>query len=121
MEPKKNNFKIVAEKKTARVILPNMLTLIGVCIGLTSIRFALDERFGLAIIAIIANPNLSSKANLIDVKPMHTPINVSIFGKITLAVFFSATILKLFFFGSIYFLANMVSPEIAFCPILTNG
>ena len=24
------------------VILPNMLTLIGVCIGLTSIRFALD-------------------------------------------------------------------------------
>ena len=53
MEPKKNNFKIVAEKKTARVILPNMLTLIGVCIGLTSIRFALDERFGLAIIAII--------------------------------------------------------------------
>ena len=53
MEPKKNNFKLVAEKKTARVILPNMLTLIGVCIGLTSIRFALDERFGLAIIAII--------------------------------------------------------------------
>ena len=53
MEPKKNNFKIVAEKKNARVILPNMLTLIGVCIGLTSIRFALDERFGLAIIAII--------------------------------------------------------------------
>ena len=53
MEPKKNNFKVVAEKKTARVILPNMLTLIGVCIGLTSIRFALDERFGLAIIAII--------------------------------------------------------------------
>ena len=53
MEQKKNNFKIVAEKKNARVILPNMLTLIGVCIGLSSIRFALDERFGLAIIAII--------------------------------------------------------------------
>jgi len=53
MEQKKNNFKIVAEKKNARVILPNMLTLIGVCIGLTSIRFALDERFELAIIAII--------------------------------------------------------------------
>ena len=53
MEPKKNNFKIVAEKKSARVILPNMLTLIGVCIGLSSIRFALDERFELAIIAII--------------------------------------------------------------------
>ena len=53
MEPKKNNLKIVADKKNARVILPNMLTLIGVCIGLTSIRFALDEKFGLAIIAII--------------------------------------------------------------------
>ena len=53
MEQKKNNFKIVAEKKSARVILPNMLTLIGVCIGLTSIRFALDGRFEIAIIAII--------------------------------------------------------------------
>ena len=53
MEPQKNNFKIVADKKSARMILPNMLTLIGVCIGLTSIRFALDERFDFAIIAII--------------------------------------------------------------------
>ena len=49
----KNNFKVVADKKTARVILPNMLTLIGVCIGLTSIRFALDGRFEFAIVAII--------------------------------------------------------------------
>tara|TARA_B100001175_G_scaffold149612_1_gene126836 strand:+ start:329 stop:1132 length:804 start_codon:yes stop_codon:yes gene_type:complete len=53
MEQPKNNLKIVAEKKNARVILPNMLTLIGVCIGLTSIRFALDGRFEFAIIAII--------------------------------------------------------------------
>ena len=53
MEPQKNNLKIVTDKKNARMILPNMLTLIGVCIGLTSIRFALDERFALAIIAII--------------------------------------------------------------------
>ena len=53
MEPQKNNFKIVADKKNTRMILPNMLTLIGVCIGLTSIRFALDEKFELAIIAII--------------------------------------------------------------------
>ena len=51
-EPKKN-FKIVPEKRSARVILPNMLTLIGVCIGLTSIRFALDGRYEFAIIAII--------------------------------------------------------------------
>jgi len=53
MEPKKNNLKIVAEKKNARMILPNMLTLIGVCIGLSSIRFALDGRYEFAIIAII--------------------------------------------------------------------
>ena len=53
MEPKKNNLKIVTDKKNARMILPNMLTLIGVCIGLTSIRFALDARYELAIIAII--------------------------------------------------------------------
>ena len=53
MEPQKKNFKIVSDKKNARVILPNMLTLIGVCIGLTSIRFALDGKFELAIIAII--------------------------------------------------------------------
>ena len=30
-----------------------MLTLIGVCIGLTSIRFALDGRFEFAVVAII--------------------------------------------------------------------
>ena len=53
MQQPKKNFKIVSEKRSARVILPNMLTLIGVCIGLTSIRFALDERYEFAIIAII--------------------------------------------------------------------
>ena len=53
MEQPKNNLKIVADKKNARMILPNMLTLIGVCIGLTSIRFALDGKFEFAIIAII--------------------------------------------------------------------
>ena len=53
MEQPKNNLKLVADKKKARMILPNMLTVIGVCIGLTSIRFALDGRFEFAIIAII--------------------------------------------------------------------
>ena len=53
MEQQKNNLKIVAEKKNARMILPNMLTLIGVCIGLTSIRFALDGKFEFAIVALI--------------------------------------------------------------------
>lgn len=50
-QPKKN-FELVSDKKT-RVILPNTLTLIGVCIGLSSIKFALDLKYELAIIAIV--------------------------------------------------------------------
>ena len=53
MEHQKNNLKIVADKKNVRMLLPNILTLIGVCIGLTSIRFALSGEFHLSIIAII--------------------------------------------------------------------
>ena len=52
MEQPKKNFKIVSNTKT-RVILPNILTLVGVCIGLSSIKFALDDRYGIAIIAIV--------------------------------------------------------------------
>ena len=52
MEKPKNNFKIVSDKK-ARMLLPNALTLINVCIGLSSIKFALDTKFELSIIAII--------------------------------------------------------------------
>ena len=52
MEQHKKNFKIVTNTKT-RVILPNILTLIGVCIGLSSIKFALDAKYELAIIAVV--------------------------------------------------------------------
>ena len=52
MEEPKKNFKLVSNKNT-RIILPNIFTLVGVCIGLSSIRFALDGRFEIAIIAII--------------------------------------------------------------------
>tara|TARA_B100001013_G_scaffold58907_1_gene30927 strand:+ start:109 stop:906 length:798 start_codon:yes stop_codon:yes gene_type:complete len=52
MEQPKKNLKLVSDKKN-RIILPNMLTLIGVCIGLSSIKFALDLKYELAIIAII--------------------------------------------------------------------
>jgi CDP-diacylglycerol--serine O-phosphatidyltransferase len=52
MEQPKNNFKIVSDKK-ARMILPNAITLIGVCIGLSSIKFALDGKFATALIAIL--------------------------------------------------------------------
>ena len=52
MELKEKNIKLVSNKKT-RVILPNILTLIGVCIGLTSIKFAFDGKFELSIFAVI--------------------------------------------------------------------
>ena len=52
MEQPKKNFKLVSDKKT-RVILPNIFTLVGVCIGLSSIKFAVDEKFTLSVIAII--------------------------------------------------------------------
>ena len=52
MELPKKNFKLVSDKKT-RVILPNILTLIGVCIGLSSIKFALDSKYEIAVIALI--------------------------------------------------------------------
>ena len=52
MQQTNKKFKLVSNKKT-RTILPNMFTLVGVCIGLTSIKFAFDERFSLAIICII--------------------------------------------------------------------
>ena len=52
MEQPNKNFKIVSDKKT-RMILPNAITLIGVCIGLSSIKFAIDGKFTIAIIAIL--------------------------------------------------------------------
>jgi len=48
----KNPFKLVASKKT-RFILPNLLTLIGVCLGISSIKFALDQNYNLAVIFLI--------------------------------------------------------------------
>jgi len=52
MEKPNQNIKLVSNKKS-RVILPNILTLIGVCIGLTSIKFAFDGKYELSIIAVI--------------------------------------------------------------------
>ena len=51
METKKK-FKIIPPRNP-RVLLPNIFTLVGVCIGLTSIKFAFDNRFEMAVIAII--------------------------------------------------------------------
>ena len=49
---KKNPFKIVTAKKT-RYILPNILTLIGVCLGISSIKFSIDANYSLAVIFIL--------------------------------------------------------------------
>ena len=52
MDPEKKNFKLISTKNT-RVILPNIFTLVGVCIGLSSIKFAFDGNFQLSVVAII--------------------------------------------------------------------
>ena len=52
MEQPKKNFNLVSNKKS-RIILPNIFTLVGVCIGLSSIKFAFDGRFEIAVLAII--------------------------------------------------------------------
>ena len=45
-------FKLVSSKKT-RYLLPNILTLGGVCLGISSIKFSIDENYSLAVIFIL--------------------------------------------------------------------
>ena len=45
-------FKIVSSKKT-RYLLPNILTLVGVCLGISSIKFSIDGNYSLAVIFIL--------------------------------------------------------------------
>ena len=51
MNQEKKNFRIVSAKKT-RYILPNILTIAGVCLGISSIKFSLDLNFNMAVIFI---------------------------------------------------------------------
>ena len=44
---------IIIPEKNPRIILPNTLTIIGVCVGLSSIKFAMDQNYGLSIIALL--------------------------------------------------------------------
>lgn len=37
-----------------RFVLPNLVTLLGLCLGLTAIRFAFEERYEMAVYAIVA-------------------------------------------------------------------
>jgi len=47
----KKEFKLIS-KKNPRSLLPNTLTIFGVCLGLSSIKFALDLNYSMAVIAI---------------------------------------------------------------------
>ena len=47
----KKEFKIIT-KKNPKSLLPNALTIFGVCLGLSSIKFAIDLNYSMAIIAI---------------------------------------------------------------------
>ena len=45
-------FKLVSSKRT-RYLLPNILTLGGVCLGISSIKFAIDGNYSLAVTLIL--------------------------------------------------------------------
>ena len=47
----KKEFKLIT-KKNPRSLLPNALTILGVCLGLSSIKFALDTNYTMSVIAI---------------------------------------------------------------------
>ena len=47
----KKEFKLIA-KNNPRSLLPNALTILGVCLGLSSIKFALDTNYAMAVVAI---------------------------------------------------------------------
>ena len=47
----KKEFKLIT-KKNPKFLLPNALTIFGVCLGLSSIKFALDTNYAMAVIAI---------------------------------------------------------------------
>ena len=47
----KKEFKLIS-KKNPKYLLPNALTIFGVCLGISSIKFALDLNYSMAIIAI---------------------------------------------------------------------
>ena len=48
----KTKFKLVSSKKT-RYLLPNILTIGGVCLGISSIKFSIDGNYSLAVTLIL--------------------------------------------------------------------
>ena len=51
MNENKKEFKLIT-KKNPRSLLPNTLTIFGLCLGLSSIKFALDLNYVMAVMAI---------------------------------------------------------------------
>ena len=51
MMENKKEFKLIS-KKNPKSLLPNALTILGVCLGLSSIKFAIDLNYSIAVIAI---------------------------------------------------------------------
>ena len=51
MNENKKEFKLIS-KKNPKSLLPNTLTIFGVCLGLSSIKFAIDLNYSMAVIAI---------------------------------------------------------------------
>ena len=51
MTEDKKNF-VPSHKKTPASLLPNALTILGVCLGLSSIKFAIDFNYEMAVITV---------------------------------------------------------------------
>ena len=69
-------FKIVSSKKT-RYLLPNILTLGGVCLGISSIKFSIDGNFSLSVTLIL----LASILDALDGRIARLIKGTSEFGK----------------------------------------
>ncbi len=69
-------FKLVSSKKS-RYLLPNILTLGGVCLGISSIKFSIDGNFNLAVIFIL----LASILDALDGRIARLIKGTSEFGK----------------------------------------
>ena len=69
-------FKLVSSKKT-RYLLPNILTLGGVCLGISSIKFSIDGNFNLAVTLIL----LASIVDALDGRIARLIKGTSDFGK----------------------------------------
>ena len=69
-------FKLVSSKKT-RYLLPNILTLAGVCLGISSIKFSIDGNFNLAVTLIL----LASILDALDGRIARLIKGTSDFGK----------------------------------------